>query len=308
MDNTKLVKAFCCKTNKRYGLIVKDFGGIYRVVDMIDMTEEQAKITVSEVKQDSFYTNTNLLACPDCQNRKVSGCDHTRRKFKCGSDSGYNFMCIYCKEFQLDYSLPSSKDLGQYKKGDKVTLAQGKEIKIVTFDNVEWKKFDNIQKHTPGRPTFNEPKIHVLLDDTNIEFHGYNISEMDEGVYYEIGQQDDFDMECDVDTSTILPHPGGNLYINCGIITATIDQYGGSFFLNKQLVKKTQSKFNMRLTVSNGGEYEVFINGISAGKAYQAPTCKVTVKFGFKHDKHYCELLSHAYLKNIKMMQGIKRQ
>ena len=65
--------------------------------------------------------------------------------------------------------------------------SQIKRTKIVTFSNVEWKKFDNIRVH-PSGAKYNEPRIHVVANRDNIEFHGYNVSEMDEGVYYKIGR------------------------------------------------------------------------------------------------------------------------
>lgn len=51
------------------------------------------------------------------------------------------------------------------------------------------------------------------------KLNGYYISEMDEGVYYVICKKDDFGIECAVDTTTIKPHPGGDLYISFGAIT-----------------------------------------------------------------------------------------
>ena len=49
--------------------------------------------------------------------------------------------------------------------------SQIKRTKIVTFSNVEWKKFDNIRVH-PSGAEYNEPRVHVIANRDNIEFHG----------------------------------------------------------------------------------------------------------------------------------------
>src|SRR5699024_3508498 len=67
--------------------------------------------------------------------------------------------------------------------------------KAVTFSNVEWEKYDHISDH-PSGAEFNEPTVHVIADEKKIEFHGYNISQMDEGVTYTIDGSDDFEIEC----------------------------------------------------------------------------------------------------------------
>jgi len=155
---------------------------------------------------------------------------------------------------------------------------------------------------------FFEPSVHVSANKENIEFHGYNVSAMDEGVFYTIGEKDDFVIECDVDTSTIKPHPGGNMYISLGIITAQLTQTAGCFYLDKKMIAKVGSKFHMKLSLTEGGHYEVAIDGKNCGSADRQERGKVKIIFGFKHESHYCKLLSHAYVKGIKMQQAVSRQ
>ena len=133
---------------------------------------------------------------------------------------------------------------------------------------------------------------------------------MDEGVYYTIGKNDDFVIECDVDTSTILPHPGGHMYISLGIITAKINQKGGSFYMDgsSTAVAKVGSKFHMKLSLTEGGRYEVELDGRHCGQVVKPTRGKVKIIFGFRHDKHRCAKLSHAYVNGIKMQQGVSRQ
>lgn len=174
--------------------------------------------------------------------------------------------------------------------------------KAVTFNNVDWVKYDKVSEHESGE-MFNEPKVHVLADDKNIEFHGYNISEMDEGVYYKIDAKDEFEIECDINTSTINPHPGGHLVIELGVITANLDQEGGMILINNAEVAEVGSRFHLKMSMKNKGDYRVEVNGAVVGERRFESECEVTVKFGFVHRSHCCELLSHAYVSDISMSQ-----
>ena len=307
MENAKFVKAKCSKTGLYFGLDVKQFGTTWKVVNMVNLTDEEARVTSSEVRQGFFETNVNLLPCKKCGSRRVGGCGCAPRLIneRCSSSMDYNFQCVYCKHFEIDYSMPSAKDVEGYR-GKTITLSQGKEFKVVTFSNVTWTKFDNIQNH-PTNDIFAqiEPKIHVIANERNIEFHGYNVSQMDEGVYYKIGAQDDFSIECDVVTSTIQPHPGGQLYISFGAITANITEKGGQFLLNGRVVGQVGSKFHMALGLVNN-VYSIVIDGIKIGELRQATYGEKKIVFGFAHGSHFCSMLSHAYLKNIQMGQGVQ--
>lgn len=306
MEGTKIIKTYCKKSKQHYGLEIKNIDGRWVVVDFLNLTEAEAALIYSEIKQDVFVTNKTLLPCLKCGSRTVGGCSCSSKKHSCSEGMGYHFDCIYCRNLEIDYSLPSSAAL-RGREGEKITIAQGKEIKIITFSNVTWKKFDNIRVH-PRALTYREPRIHVVANEENIEFHGYNISAMDEGVYYTIDEQDDFVIECDVDTSTISPHPGGNMYISLGIITATISQTEGCFYIDNKLIAQVGSKFHMKLSLTKNGHYEAVIDGRYCGSADRQSRGKVEIVFGFKHDSHNCKLLSHAYVKGIKMQQAISRQ
>lgn len=174
--------------------------------------------------------------------------------------------------------------------------------KAVTFSNVEWEKYDHISDH-PSGAEFNEPTVHVIADEKKIEFHGYNISQMDEGVTYTIDGSDDFEIECNIDTSTIQPHPGGFLKILLGIISANLNENGGSLMLGDEVIATVGSRFRLKMTLSDGGHYEVYVDGKLAGSKYYPTSGGVDVTFGFEHESHYCHILSHAYISNIDMMQ-----
>ena len=305
MEETKFVKAHCARTNRYFGLEVKKIGSEWRVVNMDDLSAADARLLATQVRQDVFQSHTTLLACQKCGNRRVGGCACAQSAHPCSPTMAYRFDCLYCTECKIDYSLPSRSDVSG--KVGSTIIVQGKEVKVVTFSNAEWKKFDKLVSHTNGRTNGypSEPTVHVAASETNIEFHGYNISAMDEGVYYDIGEQDDFTIECDVDTSTIQPHPGGRLYISFGLITANVTQNGGSFLLNGREVTKVGSRFRMKLSLTEGGKYEIFVNGSLCGSQTQRVSGMTRITFGFAHDSHNCDILSHAYLKDIKMEQGV---
>lgn len=306
MGDTKIVKAYCNKTKKYYGLEVRKVGLFnWEVVNMVDLSLKESKILASEVKQKYFNTHKNLVPCFKCGSRRVGGCDCAKTITDCKPDMKYKFQCIYCKEFIIDYSLPKRSDVIRYGGGDgKVTISQGKEVHVVKFDDEGWIKFDNVKVHPHS--TYIEHRHHVIATDENIEFHGYHVSEMDEGVYYEIEPGDDFEIECSVNTSKISPHPGGFFYVDFGIITAHIDQNGGEFLLEGRPVSHVGNRFKMKLSLTDGCHYEIYINDTLVAEKSVQVSSPTRITFGFKHGGHCCDLLSHAFIKGIKMKQGYK--
>lgn len=174
--------------------------------------------------------------------------------------------------------------------------------KAITFSNVEWERYDRMMVH-PSGAQFNEPKVHIIANEKQIEFHGYNVSAMDEGVKYTISPEDDFEIECDIDTSTISPHPGGYLQINLGIISARLTQDGGNILMKGASVAKVGSKFHLKMSLTEGGHYQVSIKRKEVGNFFEPTMGAVEVIFGFVHDSHCCNRLSHAYISDISMRQ-----
>lgn len=302
MAEGKFVKAYCSKTNKYYGLEVRMYGGTWKVVNMDELSEDKARLVATEVTQPTFETNVNLLPCSVCDTRVVGSCNCLKSRTACSASMPYNFDCIYCSEMKIDYSKPKLPDVAEHV-GEWIEI-QGKKVRVITFSNVEWAKFDKVAFHPPGRPRYSEPLEHVIASEENIEFHGYNISQMDEGVRYTIDKSDDFEIECHIDTSHISPHPGGHLYISFGILTAQITENGGNFFLDGKQVATVGSVFDMKLSLTECGKYEIFIDGQKKAEQVKAVTEDTTIVFGFAHGNHDCYMLSHAYINGIKMSQG----
>ena len=134
MGTNKFLKAKCRKTGRWYGLEVKQFSGKWKVVNMIDLSDSDAAVISSEVKQASFETNTNLLPCTVCGKRLVGGCSCSKRKHQCSRKMNYQFDCIYCNELEIDYAVPTRSEV-QGRVGDTVTLSQGQEVKIRYSDD-----------------------------------------------------------------------------------------------------------------------------------------------------------------------------
>ena len=74
MKDTKFMKAYCRKTGQYFGLEVKRFGPPWKVVNMIRLSDAEARVISSEVEQSGIETNDNLIACPG--RGSVSGADN----------------------------------------------------------------------------------------------------------------------------------------------------------------------------------------------------------------------------------------
>ena len=175
--------------------------------------------------------------------------------------------------------------------------------RTITFSNVEWKPFDRISFHPQARPSYCEPKEHVIASNKNIKFLGYNVSRMDEGVTYTILPGNDFCIECQINTATIKPHPGGHLNIKLGLITASPTQDGGNIFLGGRVVATVPCIFHLKMSLTENGKYAVVVDGQSVGEAFQMMSGPVDVEFSFDHMEHDCHLRSDAEISNIEMTQ-----
>ena len=134
MAESNFLKAYCEKTNQYFGLEIKKFGSSWKVVNMIQLSSDEAKIISSEIEQSYFETNANLIACSKCGNRKVGGCSCAKKKHQCARNMKYQFDCIYCDALKIDYTLPTASEVGS-RAGGTVTLSQGQEVKIRYADD-----------------------------------------------------------------------------------------------------------------------------------------------------------------------------
>lgn len=107
MHESRMLKAKCRKTGRYYGLEIREFDGVWKVVNVVSLTEDERKIISSEIRQPCYETNQNLLACEMCGGRKVGACSCARKKYDCSYDMKYRFGCIYCDLLEIDYSRSS---------------------------------------------------------------------------------------------------------------------------------------------------------------------------------------------------------
>lgn len=133
MEN-KFLKAYCARTKQYFCLEMKNVGGAWRVVNMIRISDEEAKVLSSEINQPTFETNANLIPCVGCGGRRVGGCSCAKRAHPCSKGMKYQFDCVYCDEFKIDYSMPSASDV-RGRAGGTVMLSQGQEVKIRYADD-----------------------------------------------------------------------------------------------------------------------------------------------------------------------------
>jgi hypothetical protein len=88
-----------------------------------------------------------------------------------------------------------------------------------------------------------------------------------------------------------------------GIITASLNQNGGDLFLDGKSIATVGSKFNLIMSLTNSGHYEIYTNGKLAGSKEKPSTDSIEIRFGLTHDAHSCNLLSHTYISNIGMAE-----
>lgn len=140
MAEKKFLKAYCEKSKQYYGIELEMRDGEWKAVNMVFLSNHESSLVSSNIRQDEFVTNTNLVSCRECGNRKIGGCSHPPKHVKCGKDLPYSFQCIYCDKLKLDYSAVSLGVGSQYKEGDVIRLSQGQEVKITLSDGTPLSK------------------------------------------------------------------------------------------------------------------------------------------------------------------------
>ena len=133
MEN-KFLKAYCARTKQYFCLEMKKVGEAWRVINMIRSSDEEARVLSTEVNQPTFETNTNLIPCAGCGGRRVGGCSCAKHAHSCSKGMKYQFDCIYCDEFKIDYSMPSASDV-RGRAGGTIMLSQGQEVRIRYADD-----------------------------------------------------------------------------------------------------------------------------------------------------------------------------
>ncbi|MBQ7407721.1 MAG: hypothetical protein IJW13_00380 [Clostridia bacterium] len=97
-----VLKGYCSKNNKKFLLECKKEGSKLTVVNFLPVTESEYNGVKAASASGDIYTESELLACTTCGNRKVAGCNCFEKKGKCAAE--YNFQCIYCSKFKMQSS------------------------------------------------------------------------------------------------------------------------------------------------------------------------------------------------------------
>lgn len=107
----ELIKAYCKKTGKKFCLEINKEGSEKKVVNFIELTEEENKFLKSTINISNLTTKNTLLACR-CGKRTVGGCSCPKLQKRCKASDKYNFQCVYCNELEIEK--PKGKDLRIY--------------------------------------------------------------------------------------------------------------------------------------------------------------------------------------------------
>lgn len=109
MSESKLLKAHCKKTSQNMCFEMKKYGNKWKAVNMIWISNEEAQIINTEIRQNTYETNTNLLPCLKCGSRKIGGCKCSKGNHACRLGMKYQYDCAYCEELVMDYQRVKGK-------------------------------------------------------------------------------------------------------------------------------------------------------------------------------------------------------
>lgn len=156
MKERKVVKTYCSKQDKYFGLTVEQERGRWVVTDFYPMSKMDGKVVASEVTQDSFETRSTLLPCSVDGRRKICSCG----SIKCPTPGKYNFQCLYCDKLKISYETDFSGS--QYKDGDVIRLSQGQVVKLAS-------SLENIRLDVGWDPAFGVNNMDV---DSSVVLYG----------------------------------------------------------------------------------------------------------------------------------------
>ncbi|MBR3131267.1 InlB B-repeat-containing protein [Candidatus Saccharibacteria bacterium] len=197
---------------------------------------------------------------------------------------------------------------------DQVSLTSKKNT--LTFDNANWEEYGTRTDHTGesyiGGTCSTQPQNynydHVVAESNtdgsvNVTFSGYTNYAMDEGIKHTIEGINHFTIDMDIDSSNIIPHPGGTLTIALGPVKAeigvngavTISATGGAS------ESATLSGFHLLLE-KNGTSYKVCITTANKCVSTSGDSASATIDYNFQHGSHACPCISKVFLTNIMMV------
>lgn len=94
------VKAHCGKYNKWFVLETED--GTGKVVNFVNVTEEQAKGITTDEDGTSFPVSSQLRPCLKCGSRYAGTCSHIEGLGRCSAP--YSYQCLFCSQLKISHS------------------------------------------------------------------------------------------------------------------------------------------------------------------------------------------------------------
>ena len=126
----QFIKAHCSRSGRSFGLRIEDVDGEMRCTDFYDISAEDARVLASTVDVPDLQSAGNLRPCARCGGRRVAGCACPPAAGRCGSEGGYRFQCLYCRELHICTTDEGSEVTDERRVGETIRLAQGQEVVI----------------------------------------------------------------------------------------------------------------------------------------------------------------------------------
>ena len=151
-----------------------------------------------------------------------------------------------------------------------------------------------------------EPTEHMMVTPNQIIFRGYTAAATNEGVEHTVDANNGFEFTADINTSGIQTGSGGMLDISMGPIRMSLDQNGGSIYVRERAVADVGSQFNLKMTVTTTGHFEVLVNGEIVGVANESSHGNTTLSIYFSQGAVHCSsTVPQVYINNMSTITNI---
>ena len=136
-----IIKAHCGRHGKWFLLDIDESDpGNPKVVNFMNISEEQAKSVATDVKGTSFPAAASLRPCMKCGSRKAGKCSHIEGLGRCGLE--YSYQCLFCNQLKISLGKAVSSRYTDWvgtnfipgAKQDKYGNAQGSEYDLAKDD------------------------------------------------------------------------------------------------------------------------------------------------------------------------------
>lgn len=106
---SKIVRAKCSKTDKKFLVEASKFGSEYSITNFIDIDELRYSKVHSQIDGSNLKTDERILPCLICGSRKIASCGCVMKNKVCHADDKYQYQCIYCPNLSIERPASSRK-------------------------------------------------------------------------------------------------------------------------------------------------------------------------------------------------------